>query len=127
MKHKKNHKSPAQKTASKIRKRYSKGYVKTPTKVQRAKRALFEVSEGLTLHKAAEKFELSYSYLQRRACGTVSVNARKGPSPFLSQEVEDAIVKYICLMVLRCMGLIPADVMDLVQHFLKKDKEQNSF
>ena len=56
MKHKKNHKSPAQKTASKRRKRYNKSHVKTPTKVQSAKRALFEVSEGFTLHKAAEKF-----------------------------------------------------------------------
>ena len=120
MKPKKNKKSPAQKTASKIRKRYSKGYVKTPTKVQRAKRALFEVSEGLTLHKAAEKFELSYSYLQRRACGTVSVNARKGPSPFLSQEEENAIVEYLCEMALRCMGLRPADVMNLVQNYLIK-------
>ena len=77
--------------------------------------------------KQLKSFELSYSYLQRRACGTVSGNARKGPSPFLSQEVENAILEYICLMALRCMGLRPAAVMDLVQHFLNKEKEENSF
>lgn len=60
--------------------------MKTPTKVQRAKRALFEVTNGLALHKAAEKYYLGYSYLQRRASGYVPITARKGPSPFLSHE-----------------------------------------
>lgn len=122
MKPKKNPKSPAQKTASKIKKRYSKGYVKTPTKVQRAKRALLEVTKGLALHKAAEKYDLSYSYLQRRASGSVPITARQGPSPFLSNEEENAHE-----MAMRGMGLRPADVMKLVQNFVNREKRKTPF
>lgn len=101
--------------------------MKTPTKVQRAKRALFEVTKGLALHKAAEKYDLSYSYLQRRASGSVPITARKGPSPFLSNEEENAIAEYLSKMAMRGMGLRPADVMNLDQNFVNMEKRKTLF
>lgn len=76
--------------------------MKTHTKVQRAKRALLEVTEGLALHKDSEKYDLSYSYLQRRASGSVLITARKGPSSFLSHEEENGKGEVNCSLLSKC-------------------------
>ena len=55
------------------------------------------------------------------------MNVRKGPSPFLSEEEENAFAEYLSEMALRGMGLRPADVMDLVQNFLSKEKRKTPF
>ena len=106
---------------------YSHGFPKSPTKELRAKKALFEVNEGLSISKAAQKYDISFSYLQRRVSGTVEVTARNGPAPILREEEENTIVDYLKEMALRGMGLGPSDVMDLVQNFLQKEKRNNPF
>lgn len=62
--------SPAQKSAQKIRKKYGKRM--TPQKRQRVRRALYDVSANkISIHKATEEHELSYSFLQRRVSDQV--------------------------------------------------------
>jgi hypothetical protein len=43
----------------------------TPERRQRARRALYEVSEDKSIRQAAEDNDLSYSFLQRRISGEV--------------------------------------------------------
>lgn len=119
--------SPVVLTASKVKRKYRRGFPKSPSKESRAKKALFEVRSGESINKTAEKYKLSFSYLQRRVSGTVSVERRNGPPPVLTTEEENAIANYVCEMALRGMGLGPSDILNLVQSFLKKDKRKNPF
>ena len=62
----------------------AKGYPRSPTKESRAKKALFEVeTNSLSITKDAVKYDLTYSYLQRRLSEKISLTARNGPSPVL--------------------------------------------
>lgn len=56
-------------------------------------------------HTVFEKYEISYSYSQRRGSGCVLITARKGQSPFLSHEEEDAIAEYLYEMDKRRMDI----------------------
>jgi len=112
-------------TSKKSKQVYAKGYPKSPSKTPRAKKALFEVENaGLSLTKAATKYDLSFSYLQRRLSGKIDIDTQNGPSPFLSTEEEAAIAHYISEMALRGMGLNPGDIMDLVQSMLKRERRK---
>lgn len=95
--------SPVVLTASKVKRKYRRGFPKSPSKESRAKKALFEVRSGESINKTAEKYKLSFSYLQRRVSGTVSVERRNGPPPVLTTEEENAIANYVCEMALRGM------------------------
>ncbi|KAJ8314823.1 hypothetical protein KUTeg_006973 [Tegillarca granosa] len=108
-------------------KKYKRGFPKTPTKTTKAKKALFEVQSGQSILKTAEKYNLSYSYLQRRVSGTVGLQSRNGPSPYLTTDEEEMIANYVSEMALRGMGLGPSDIIDLVQEFLKKEKRKAPF
>lgn len=55
------------------------------------------------------------------------ITARQGPSPFLSNEEENAIAEYLSEMAMRGMGLRPADVMKLVQNFVIREKRKTPF
>lgn len=65
--------------------------------------------------------------MQRRASGCVSITARKGPSPLLSHEEENAIAEYLSEMAMRVMGLRPADGMNLNQNFVNREKRKTPF
>jgi len=69
--------SPAQRAAKRIAKRY---YKKSPAKKERVRSALYEIEkEGTYVRKAASKFGLSFSYLQRRISGVIDIDSRNGP------------------------------------------------
>lgn len=57
----------------------------------------------------------------------MSITARKGPSPLFSHEEENAIAEYLSEMAMRGMGLRPADVMNLVQNFINREKRKTPF
>lgn len=119
--------SPVIRSASKVKKKYRRGFPCSPTRNTRAKKALFEVQTGKSINKTAAKYDLSFSFLQRRVSGKVSVQSRNGPKPFLSLDEENVIAHYVSEMALRGMGLGPSDILDLVQNFLKKEKRKNMF
>ena len=119
--------SPVQASARKIQKKYNKGCPLSPSKSYRSKRALFEIAEGVSIRDSAKKYGLSFSFLQRRSSGAVEWESRNGPMPVLNAFEEDLIADYLSEMALRGMGLKPADVMDLVQNFLRKEKRKNPF
>ena len=119
--------SPAQALAKTIQKKNSRGYPLSPTKSHRAKQALFEIAEGVSIRDSAKKYGLSYSFLQRRSYGAVEWETRNGPLPILNAFEEDLVADYLSEMALRGMGLKAADVLDLVQNFLEQEKRTNPF
>ena len=120
-------KSPVVTSAKKVKKKYSKGFPITPSKSIKTKRALFEVSDGQSIMQSAKKYGLSYWYLHRRVTGVVEHDKRNGPEPFLSADEEETIANYISEMAQRGMGLRRADILNLVQTFLQKEKRKNPF
>jgi hypothetical protein len=76
--------SPVIRSASKVKKKYRRGFPCSPTRNTRAKKALFEVQAGKSISITAKKFNISFSFLQRRVSGKVLVQSRNGPKPYLS-------------------------------------------
>jgi len=79
--------SPAVKAAKKIRKKYSPN--KAREKETRARRALYDMKVNhLSVRKAADTFDLSYSFVQRRVSGSVEVEARHGTGTVFTDSEE---------------------------------------
>ena len=118
--------SPAQKSAQKIRKKYGKRM--TPQKRQRVRRALYDVSANkISIHKAAEEHELSYSFLQRRVSGQVSQFSINGPAAVFTEAEEVAMANWLSEMSQRGMGMKMCEFLDFVQSVVRKEGRTTPF
>lgn len=58
--------SPVIRSASKVKKKYRRGFPCSPTRNTRAKKALFEVGTGKSISKTAAKYDLSFTLASSR-------------------------------------------------------------
>ena len=80
------------KAAKKIRMKYSPSNARD--KESRARRALFDIKVNHTsVRKAADKFDLSYSFVRRRGSGSVEVETRHGTGTVFTDSEERQFVK----------------------------------
>lgn len=114
-------KSPAQKVAAKITKKY-----KSPHK--NARKALYQVfNKQLSIRKAAREHNISYSSLQRRTSGLVEIDKKRGPAIIFNKTEEETMAKYLSEMAQRGMGLRPTEFLDFVENILKNDNREKKF
>ena len=114
-------KSPAQRVAAKITKKY-----KSPHKNSR--RALYQVfNKELSIRKAAKANDISFSSLQRRTSGQVAIEKGRGPKTIFNKSEEETMARYLSEMAQRGMGLRPTEFLDFVENLMKKDKREKRF
>jgi len=114
------------KAAKKIRKKYSPN--KAREKKTRARRALYDIKVNhLSVRKAADKFDLSYSFVQRRVSGSVEVEARHGTGTVFTDSEERQFAEYLSEMAKRGMGLRPGEFLDLIQEIVSKEGRNTPF
>ncbi|XP_038063178.1 uncharacterized protein LOC119733886 [Patiria miniata] len=119
---------PSAGPASKVKRRYSRGYRKSQEHLEAVRRAVEEALQDTSyIKRTAAKYNLEYHFLYRRVLGTVEVESRNGPDPVHSADEEKNIAHFISEMALRGMGLGPSNVMDLVQNFLQQEKRKTVF
>ena len=101
-------KSPAQRVAAKITKKY-----KSPHKNSR--RALYQVfNKELSIRKAAKANDISFSSLQRRTSGQVAIEKGRGPKTIFNKSEEETMARYLSEMA-------------QVENLMKKDKREKRF
>ena len=76
--------------ANKLKHKYKRGFILSPTKGSRARRALYDIKEKkVRIRNTAHHYNLSYGFLHYRLAGDIQIDKRKGPSPvFNRDEVE---------------------------------------
>ena len=115
--------NPSQMSAKKITKKYH-GRRMMPEK----RRALYNVSSSnISLRKAAQENNSTYSFLYRRWKGEVDLYKLKGQSPIFSEAEEDAMANWLCEMSQRGISLRMCKFLDFVQSIVKKEKRQTPF
>ena len=120
--------TPTQRSANKIAKKYHSKRM-TPDRRDRIKRALYSVSskKSISIRKAAQENDLSYSFLYRRWRGVVDLFKLKGQSSVFSEAEEEAMARWLCEMSQRRMGLRMCEFLDFVQSVVKKENRQTPF
>lgn len=117
--------SPAVKKAASIKKKYKN---RSPGKAVRCRRAILAIeNKEVTIRKASQIYDLSYSYLQRRLSGEVEIDSRNGPKPVFNKSEEEAMAHWLQEMANRGMGLKPAEFLDFIQNIVTTEKKQTKF
>ena len=98
--------------------KFKKGYLKSPDKLERTKRALSLVDNKVPISQAAAECNLSYGYSCRRVTGEVKVDSRNGPSPVLNTREEEEMAKRFSEMARKGMGLTPKDFLQFIKRIL---------
>ncbi|KAH3851781.1 hypothetical protein DPMN_094266 [Dreissena polymorpha] len=121
----KQHRSPAQSVAKRLKRKYSR---KSPSKANLVKRALLTIeNDKVPIRKAAEQFGVSYGYLYRRLSGELNVDSRNGPRPIFSDADEASMARWLKEMSARGMGLKPGEFLDFVQRVVKEENKSTPF
>lgn len=108
-----------------MKKKYGKRM--SPSKKERLRKALFSVSKGETLRKAAKENSLTYSFLHRRYSGEVDMYNINGPDTVFSEAEEEKMAEWLSEMAQRGVGLRPFEFLDFVQSVVKKEKRVTPF
>ncbi|XP_038046939.1 uncharacterized protein LOC119721120 [Patiria miniata] len=112
----------------KRKKKYSKGFLKSPNRAARVQKAVHQVvHENIPIKRAARQNSLSYGFLHRRISGDVDVESRNGPPTMFSVEEERSLSRWLSEMAKRGMGLSPGEFLDFVEEIIKKEKSCRNF
>ena len=84
--------------------------------------AIVAVHMGMPVRRAAAMFGVPKSTLQDKISGKVPVSMRKGPTPYLSMELEDQIESWLVKMARIGYGQMRLDVINKVQELVVKLK-----
>ena len=89
--------------------------------------AIVAVHTGMPVRRAAAMFGVPKSTLQDKISGKVPVSMRKGPTPYLSMELEDQIESWLVKMARIGYGQMRLDVINKVQELVVKLKIPTPF
>ena len=99
-----------------------------PDRRERVRRALYSVgTNSVSVRKAAQENDLSYSFVYRRVKGEVDFYKLKGQPTIFSEAEEESMALWLCEMSQRGMGMRMCEFLDFVQTVVKKEKRQTHF
>ena len=86
--------------------------------------AIGDIKErGLSVRKAAKKWDIAKSTLQDRL-GRKAKNIRRGPHTVLTQAEEDRFAEWLIERAKRGFGVTKDEFLDCVETFIEKDKRE---
>lgn len=89
--------------------------------------AVQSVQDGKGLREASRLYNVPVETLRRRVTGKVDMECRPGPPTVLTQEEEDAIVRYLIEMADMGYGLTREVVTKMVYVYVSKCGRENPF
>ena len=89
--------------------------------------AIVGVHTGMSIHRAAAIFGVLRMNLQDKIKGKTPIEMKKGPKPYLTEEIEDKIKDWLLEMACISYSQTRRDVLNKVQELVTKCNIPNPF